>query len=193
MTFSGFRERTFSLFKRQKLLKFLHLVHVNTASYMLQYGLGNLPVDFDDICTVIKHDYATRLASTMTTNAYIITPVCINYGIFSIRYSGPKVWSSVDESLKSLNLNIFKRKLKYQILGSYQFTSENVKEVDSVSFLSFSSLLPYFVFVGALFLVTLSFLVFVILSFLFSFCFLFFQNSVILTQAGNLPSIPLIY
>ena len=116
MTFSGFREHSSPLFKRQKLLKFLDIVYVNTASFMLQYGLGNLPADYDDFFTAIKHDYAMRLAST---NTYIIPSVRTNYGIFNIRYSGPKMWSSVDESLKSLNLNIFKRKLKDQIIASY--------------------------------------------------------------------------
>ena len=115
MTFSGFREHSFPLFKRLKLLKFLDIVYVNTASFMLQYGLGNLPADYD-FFTAIKHDYAMRSAST---NTYIISSVRTNYGIFNIRYSGPKVWSSVDESLKSLNLNIFKRKLKDQIIASY--------------------------------------------------------------------------
>ena len=48
MTFSGFREHSFPLFKRLKLLKFLDIIYVNTASFMLQYGLGNLPADYDD-------------------------------------------------------------------------------------------------------------------------------------------------
>ena len=85
---------------------------------MLQYVLGNLRADFDDFLTLIEntHDYATRLAFA---NAYVIPPVRINDGIFNIRYSGSKVWSSVDESLKSLSLNTFKRKLKEQIIASY--------------------------------------------------------------------------
>ena len=87
-------------------------------SFMLQYGLGNLPADFDDFLTLIEnnHDYATRL---VFANAYVIPPVRTNYGIFNIRYSGSKIWSSVDESLKSLSLNTFKRKLKEQIIASY--------------------------------------------------------------------------
>ena len=48
MTFSGFREHSSPLFKRLKLLKFLDIIYVNTASLMLQYGLGNLPADYDD-------------------------------------------------------------------------------------------------------------------------------------------------
>ena len=38
MTSSGFREQTSLLFKTLKLLKFLDLVYINTASFMLQYG-----------------------------------------------------------------------------------------------------------------------------------------------------------
>ena len=48
MTFSGYREYTSPLLKTLKLLKFLDLVYINLASFMLQYGLGNLPADFDD-------------------------------------------------------------------------------------------------------------------------------------------------
>ena len=82
---------------------------------MLQYGLGNLPADFNDFFTLMKdnHDYATRLAVTCKCS------VIPNYGIFNVRYTGPKVWSSVDESLKSLGLKTFKGKLKEQIIVSY--------------------------------------------------------------------------
>ena len=46
MTFSGFREHTSPIFKALNLLKYLDLVYVNTASFMFQYGSGNLPADF---------------------------------------------------------------------------------------------------------------------------------------------------
>ena len=107
MTFSGFREHTSTIFKALNLLKFLDLVYVNTVPFMFQYGSGNLPADFCGFFTLIKnnHDYTTRLAFT---NAYAIPRVRTNYGIFNIRFCGPKVWSSVDESLKSLCLKTFK-------------------------------------------------------------------------------------
>ena len=109
MTFSGFREHMSLLFKTLKLLKLLDLVYVNTASFMLQYGLGNLPADFDDFFTLIEntHDYGTRLAFA---NACVIPSVCTNYGIFNIRYSGSKVWSSVDESFKVPEFKYFQKK-----------------------------------------------------------------------------------
>ena len=118
MTFSRYHEHTSPLFKALKLLKFFDLVYVNTASFMLQYGLGILPADFNDFFALIKdnHDYATHL---VVLNVYAIPPVRTNYGMFNIKYSGPKVWSSVDESLKSLGLKTFKRKLKEQIIVSY--------------------------------------------------------------------------
>jgi hypothetical protein len=61
------------------------------------------------------HDYVTA------TNVYVMPSVHTNYGIFNIKYSGPKVWSSVDESLKSLGkfLKTLKRKLKEQIVVGY--------------------------------------------------------------------------
>ena len=67
MTFSSFREHTSPIFKALNLLKFLDLVYVNTASFMFQYGSGNLPADFCGFFTLIKnnHDYTTCLALQM--------------------------------------------------------------------------------------------------------------------------------
>jgi hypothetical protein len=68
MTFSGFREHTFPLFKALKLLKFLDLVYVNTATFMFQYSLGNLPADscgFFTLINIIKITMFFKLKITM--------------------------------------------------------------------------------------------------------------------------------
>ena len=42
-----------------------------------------------------------------------------NYGIFNIRFQGPKVWNSIEEQIKSSSLKLFKEKLKNNFLCKY--------------------------------------------------------------------------
>ena len=73
---------------------------------MHQYHHGNLPAIFIDFFTEHKHKYNTRLYSKCTLT---LPRVRTNYGIFNIRFCGPKVWNSVDECLKPLRKNYLKR------------------------------------------------------------------------------------
>ena len=43
-----------------------------------------------------------------------------NYGIFNIKFSGPKIWNSLDDSVKTLNLKNFKKQLKNQFIDQYE-------------------------------------------------------------------------
>ena len=118
MTSSGYRDYTSPLFKTLKLLRFLDIIYISTASFMLLYGSGNLPADFDDFFILSKntHDHATRMA---VTNSYAIPQSRTNYGLFNIRFCGPKTWNSVDEPFKDLCLKTFKKKLKEHKILSY--------------------------------------------------------------------------
>ena len=43
-----------------------------------------------------------------------------NYGIFSIRFQGPKIWNCIDEAVKSLpSIAAFKRKIKLNFIEKY--------------------------------------------------------------------------
>ena len=42
-----------------------------------------------------------------------------NYGMFNIRFKGPKVWNDLDENIKGFSLSAFKNKLKQNFLESY--------------------------------------------------------------------------
>ena len=42
-----------------------------------------------------------------------------NYGIFNIRFAGPKLWNSVKESIKSLSIFSFKKKYKQLHILAY--------------------------------------------------------------------------
>lgn len=50
---------------------------------------------------------------------YALPKTGTNYGIFSIRYQGAKVWNAISDDIKLLSLKQFKKKLKSSILASY--------------------------------------------------------------------------
>ena len=64
----------------------------------------------------MKHEYNTRLSSKCS---YSLPLVRTNYGIFSINFSGSKIWNDIDEALKILSTNLFKRKLKQNLIELY--------------------------------------------------------------------------
>ena len=59
-----------------------------------------LPLTFDDSFTRVDeiHHYNTRLSAKIS---YSLPKVKTNYGQFNIRFNGPKIWNSLDESTKS--------------------------------------------------------------------------------------------
>ena len=107
ITFSDYRAHTSPLFKSLNLLN-------------LQYRKGSLPVDFDNLFTEIKnvHQHNTRLASKTIT--YMLPLPRTNYGIFNIKFSGPKIWNSLDDLVKTLNLKNFKKQFKNQFIDQYE-------------------------------------------------------------------------
>ena len=111
ITFSDFKAHSSPLFKNLNLLKLPDIIKLYTASFMHQYNKGTLPKNFNNFFTSVrsKHQYSTRLASKST---FSLPSARTNYGIFSIRFQGPKVWNNIDESLKSLSYSYFKLKVK---------------------------------------------------------------------------------
>ena len=53
----------------------------------------------ESISQVYKQVYNTRLASKQS---YSLPKTRTNFGIFNIRYQGPKIWNSLDETDKKL-------------------------------------------------------------------------------------------
>ena len=118
ITFSDFKAHTSPLFKCLNLLKLSDVVDVHTAQFMHQYRNGIFPDLFSIFFTPItsKHHYGTRLASESN---FSLPSARTNYGKFNIRFCGPKARNSIDESLKSLSVASFKRKLKKHIIANY--------------------------------------------------------------------------
>ena len=100
---------------------------------------------------------SVRLASKDT---YYTFKIRTNYGKFNIRFSGAKVWNSIQENLKSEKRNQFKKILKKNILSTYP-------DAWSILLPCFALYVYVFVFVFVFF-----FCVF--------FCFVFFCSSLFL-------------
>ena len=118
INFLTYQEHTSSHFKKDNFLKFDDIVKLYTALFMYQFYRDRLPVAFDDFFVLnnMKHDYNTRLSSRCS---YSLPLVRTNYGIFSINFSGPKIWNDIDEALKILSTNLFKKKLKQNLIELY--------------------------------------------------------------------------
>ena len=51
---------------------------------------------------------------------YTLPKVRTNYGVFNIRFKGPKVWNLVSESLKTFSTAKFKESVKSNFVKDYQ-------------------------------------------------------------------------
>ena len=109
ISFAEFRAHTSPLFSHLEILKLSDLIFLNNALLMYDFHENNLPPVFHDFFTPVSnvHKYNTRLASK---DSYYISKVRTNYGKFSFRYVGAKVWNSIDD----------KQYLKY-LLGYLMF------------------------------------------------------------------------
>ena len=85
---------------------------------MFRYSRGNLPCNFDGYFNLVcdTHFYDTPTASKTIFSLPLIRT---NYGLFNIRFCGPKIWNTIDESFKLLSLNCFKKKFKNKKIGLY--------------------------------------------------------------------------
>ena len=72
---------------------------------------------FDTFFTQVneRQNYNTRSASNMF---YTLPKGRTNYGIFSIRFKGPKVWNSINENLKT-SISNFKESVKSDLVKDY--------------------------------------------------------------------------
>ena len=64
----------------------------------------------------IQNTVINMLASR---SSYTLSPIRTNYGKFSIKFQGAKIWNSLSEETKSLHRLAFKKTLKREIILSY--------------------------------------------------------------------------
>ena len=119
MTFSKFDTHSNPLFIRLDILKFTDLITFQTAQFMFKFKNSLAPSAFDEFFTPVAHvhTYNTRLASQ---SSYYLPSIRTNYGKFNIRYCGPKVWNSLDRTLKSMSRSSFNVKLKQDLMNTYK-------------------------------------------------------------------------
>lgn len=118
ITFSDFLAHSSPLFRKMGILKLVDLVYFNNAVLMHDYFTSKLPCVFRGFFTKVnrKHSYNTRLASKQS---YYLPQVKTNYGKFSLRYNGAKIWNSIADDHKHFSADLFKKKIKTDLLNSY--------------------------------------------------------------------------
>ena len=97
MTFSKFDEHSSPLFKQLYIIKIFDLILI--AIFMMKIHNNLLPSIFNTLFTPVNcvHSYNTRSAAKQS---YYIPKIGTNYGLFNIRFQGPKVWNLIEENIK---------------------------------------------------------------------------------------------
>ena len=125
ITFSKFDEHTSPLFKITGILKFFDLVTLHISLFMFKFHKKLLPPVFDTYFRTIStiHNYRTRLSSK---DAFSLSRVRTNYGIFNIRFSGVKVWNALEPDIKPLSMGALKARLKSSLISKYLISLTNL-------------------------------------------------------------------
>ena len=118
ITFSKFDAHSSPIFKYLTIIKLPDLYVLSIAIFMHKFHHKKLPSAFNHYFTTVNeiHAYNTRLASKQS---YSLPKTRTNFGIFNIRYQGPKIWNSLDESEQKLLHFHLKKKLKIHFIYSY--------------------------------------------------------------------------
>ena len=113
ITFSNYNDHSNPLFKALEIIKFEDIIFLHNAIFMYDFHSGTLLSAFSNYFTAVnkRHKYNTRLASRC--------PIRTNYGKFSIKFQGAKIWNSLSEETKSLHRLSFKKTLKREIIQLY--------------------------------------------------------------------------
>ena len=115
---SNYNDHTNSLLKQFKILKFIDLVEFYNALFIYDYFNDQLPKTFKNFFVKVNiiHSYNTRLVTRQT---YYLPPARTNYGKFSIRINGVKIWNSIKETDKKLFRKTFKKKFTRNKITAY--------------------------------------------------------------------------
>ena len=118
ITFSRFDEHSTPLFKLLNIIKSCDLVQLHISIFMYKFHNNLLPSYFDAFFTEIGnvHSYNTRAAAN---ESYYLPRARTNYGLFNIRFQGPKVWDSLAKNIKLSSLKGFKDNLRKELLSKY--------------------------------------------------------------------------
>ena len=93
------------------MITFEDIIFLHNAIFMYDFHSGTLPPAFSNYFTAVNkwHKYNTILASR---SSYTLPPIRTNYGKFSIKFQGAKIWNSLSEQTKSLHRLALKKTFK---------------------------------------------------------------------------------
>ena len=119
MTFSKFDEHSSPLFKKLNIIKLSDLIKYHISIFMFKFHNQLLPSVFNSYFTSVEniHSYDTRATAK---KCYYLPKARTNYGLFSVRYQGPKIWNMIEQQIKlSSSIHQFKQKLKIEFFSTY--------------------------------------------------------------------------
>ena len=101
ITFSNYNDHSKPLFKALEIIKFKDIIFLHNAIFMYDFHSGTLLLASNYFTAVNRrHKYNTRLASR---SSYTLPPIRSNYGKFSIKFQGAKIWPSLMSLFHYLN------------------------------------------------------------------------------------------
>ena len=116
-TNSEYSSHTKHIFHTLNTLNIYDLNKLQTGLFMYRFENNTLPISFQDFFMKnnATHNYNTRSASQLK----LIRPN-LNINKYSIKYSGSKLWNSLDSELKnSKTINSFKSNYKKTLISKY--------------------------------------------------------------------------
>ena len=118
ITFENFDAPSSLIFKCLSILKLPDLVTLYVLIFIHKFHQQLLPSVFDNFFADVRdmHTYNTRFAAK---HSYYFPKIRTNFGKFSIRYQGPKVWNSLEKNIKSYSVSLFKKNMKQNLLDCY--------------------------------------------------------------------------
>ena len=99
------------LHKNLKLLKLRDVYNLELAKFMHQIYNNRTPFLFQDKFTKLEKIYSRKTRKPSSSN-FFLPRVSKNAGQKKLGYRGVKLWNSLDESLKSESLILFKKNYK---------------------------------------------------------------------------------
>ena len=102
------------------LLKLNDVIKLQILSFVYQWSHRLLPPCFSEYFkfTSSGHSYSTRQSSNR--NLYLASVNTTQYGLRSLKFTGPRLWNSLPTSLTNSNsLRIFCKTLKNSMLNCY--------------------------------------------------------------------------
>ena len=126
MTFSDPRSHSEPLLKSLRLLKFSDVIHLEILSFVYQWYDKLSPSCFVNYFSPVSsiHSYNTR--QSQVDNLFVKSVHKTQYGIRSLRYTGPNLWNSLSINVKKMKpFSSFCRYIKNSVIDSYNSTIDS--------------------------------------------------------------------